>query len=216
MPNVDNTECICNTTCFHGAGCNIECSGHGKCDANWTCYAEPFSPWTGTYLEIPGCPRNPDTDMECSDHGDCNSELMECTCYNGWMGVACHVADCPGSPDCNARGFCNATVDPPQCTSCQGPWMGPVCDDPCVHGQETPPNSGNCECEEGWTGVGCNSECSEHGKISNETGRCVCDYVTGWKGTVCNVPGCPGLYGLDCSGRGQHDSPRTVQLCCVW
>ena len=61
-------------------------------------------------------------------------------------------------------------------------------------------NSGNCSCEPGWAGVSCDSECSEHGKI--EDGACVCDYETGWKGPLCDVPGCPGLFGIDCSGRG--------------
>ena len=61
-------------------------------------------------------------------------------------------------------------------------------------------NSGNCSCEPGWAGVGCDSECSENGIIQNE--ECICDYVTGWKGRVCDIPGCPGLNNEDCSGRG--------------
>ena len=58
-----------------------------------------------------------------------------------------------------------------------------------------------CTCEEGWAGIGCDSECSGHGKIVN--GTCKCDYDTGWKGRLCDVPGCPGLFGIDCSGRGK-------------
>ena len=27
MANENNTECICNFTCWHGPGCNIQCSG---------------------------------------------------------------------------------------------------------------------------------------------------------------------------------------------
>lgn len=78
--------------------------------------------------------------------------------------------------------------------------MGPACNDPCVNGTETPINSGLCECDPGFAGLGCNSECSEHGKI--ESGKCKCDYVTGWKGDLCDIPGCPGLFNLDCSDRG--------------
>ena len=96
--------------------------------------------------------------------------------------------------------ICNTAVDPPICTNCTGPWMGPACADPCVNGAQSPPNSGNCLCKAGWTGVGCNSECSGHGKIENN--KCVCDYLTGWKGALCDIPGCPGLFNMDCSGRG--------------
>lgn len=78
---------------------------------------------------------------------------------------------------------------------------GGACDDPCVNGTETPPNSGNCVCDEGFAGVGCDSECSGNGVIV--AGSCVCHYSEGWKGRLCDIPGCPGLFNLDCSGRGQ-------------
>ena len=61
-------------------------------------------------------------------------------------------------------------------------------------------NSGNCLCNPGWAGVSCDSECSEHGNITN--GECECFYDDGWKGPLCDIPGCPGLNKLDCSGRG--------------
>jgi hypothetical protein len=32
--------------------------------------------------------------------------------------------------------------------------------------------------------------------------ECECDYVTGWKGDLCDIPGCAGLNKLDCSDRG--------------
>ncbi len=204
----DNTMCVCNTTCLHGAGCNVECSLHGTCNAEFECYCEPLDGWSGKYCEIPGCPQNPVTYEECSGHGDCNSQSRVCSCFAGWTGVACYIPDCPGTPDCNTRGFCNVTFDPPRCTNCTGPWMGPACSDPCVHGSQTPMDSGYCLCEAGWAGVGCNSECSGHGTIID--GVCVCDYLTGWKGPLCDIPGCPGLFNLDCSGRGQIISWHTV------
>lgn len=63
-------------------------------------------------------------------------------------------------------------------------------------------DSGNCSCDPGWAGVSCDSECSEHGSI-NEAEECECFYNDGWKGPLCDIPGCPGLYKLDCSGRGE-------------
>ena len=61
-------------------------------------------------------------------------------------------------------------------------------------------DSGKCSCKPGWAGVSCDSECSEHGSITN--GECKCFYHDGWKGPLCDIPGCPGLNKLDCSGRG--------------
>ncbi|KAK3101710.1 hypothetical protein FSP39_005732 [Pinctada imbricata] len=203
--------CICNTTCHHGAGCDIECSGNGACDTNYDCYCDPLTGWSGTYCEVPGCPRNPVTDVECSNHGDCNSQTKECKCDRGWTGAACHIADCPGEPDCYNRGVCNDKLVEPKCHNCSEGWMGEACNDPCVNGTETPRNSGNCVCDEGYAGVGCNSECSGHGSIIN--GFCECYYVGGWKGRLCDIPGCPGLNKLDCSGRGGCDSTSAVCTC---
>ena len=199
---MSNTVCECNTTCWHGRGCNIECSNHGECDNNWMCHCDYMAGWSGTYCEIPGCPRVSVDDPECSNHGDCNSQLHECECYAGWSGAACHIPDCPGNPDCNLRGYCNDSTNPPRCTNCSVDWMGSACDEPCLHGSQIPMDSGNCMCEPGWTGTGCNSECSENGVIVNKS--CICDYDTGWKGSLCNIPGCPGLFFLDCSGRGEY------------
>ena len=78
-----------------------------------------------------GCPGDYN---DCTDHGDCNKATHECTCFPGWSGDACDVADCPGSPNCMSRGYCNTTVDPPRCTDCETGWMGADCDELCVHG----------------------------------------------------------------------------------
>ena len=154
------------------------------------------------YLNISGCPRDPVTDVECSNRGNCDSATKTCMCDAGWEGAACHIADCPGDPNCYNRGTCDESTNPPLCVSCDADWMGPACNDPCLHGTQTPMDSGICVCEEGWAGVGCNSECSGHGNISSLTGMCKCTYELGWKGRLCDIPGCPGLYGIDCSFRG--------------
>ena len=57
--------------------------------------------------------------------------------FPGWEGVACHIPDCPGEPDCNNRGTCDGTVDPPQCV-CNDGWMFHDCNQPCLHGKEIP------------------------------------------------------------------------------
>ena len=62
-------------------------------------------------------------------------------------------------------------------------------------------DSGNCSCDPGWAGVSCDSECSEHGDIIDD--QCECYYAEGWKGPLCDQPGCPGLFKMDCSGRGE-------------
>ena len=150
--NENNTACDCNTTCWHGPGCDVQCSDHGKCNETMQCYCDPFLGWRGTFCEDPGCPYDPEqTDgvpLDCTGHGDCNAD-MQCECYAGWIASACHVPDCPGTPDCNDRGYCNTTFDTPICTNCSEDWMGPACDEPCLHGTQTPMDSGICICEPG-------------------------------------------------------------------
>ena len=66
--------------------------------------------------------------------------------------------------------------------------MGPACDDVCLHGV---PDEENTECicsQTCWNSTGCNIECSEHGSC-DENGDCVCDYLLGYSGTYCEVPG---------------------------
>lgn len=49
-----------------------------------------------------GCPG---ISSNCTDHGRCSAQIQTCFCYQGWRGDGCHVPDCPGVPDCNARGM---------------------------------------------------------------------------------------------------------------
>ena len=53
-PNHNHSECICSADCYHGLGCDIECSEHGTCNATGGCYCPPLSGWRGEYCEYPG------------------------------------------------------------------------------------------------------------------------------------------------------------------
>ncbi|XP_072025321.1 uncharacterized protein [Amphiura filiformis] len=192
---MDSGFCNCNAG-WTGVGCDAECSLHGTI-IDETCVCDVG--WRGEVCDIPGCPG--DFGLDCSGHGECNSATHECTCNGGWTGDGCEIPDCPGSPDCNDRGHCNVTVDPPQCTDCIPGWMGADCNEPCTFGIQVPMDSGNCECFTCYTGKGCNSECSGNGLCMD--GTCECE--PGWWGEVCEVAGCPGE-GKDCSGHGDCNS----------
>jgi len=45
--------------------------------------------------------------MECSNKGTCDRGTGECACYDGYDGVACQRASCPGFPNsCSGHGVC--------------------------------------------------------------------------------------------------------------
>lgn len=45
--------------------------------------------------------------MECSNKGKCDRTTGECVCYDGYDGVACQRASCPGFPNsCSGHGVC--------------------------------------------------------------------------------------------------------------
>jgi hypothetical protein len=46
--------------------------------------------------------------MECSNKGKCDRESGDCSCYDGYEGVSCQRASCPGYPDntCSGHGTC--------------------------------------------------------------------------------------------------------------
>ena len=105
-----------------------------------------------------------------------------------FIGEDCSELDCPGEPDCNGRGFCNPNYEEPRCTNCDPGYMGPECDDPCVHGSLDDDNT-KCTCDlTCYNSTGCNIECSEHGTCK-EDGSCHCTYLLGYSGTYCEVPG---------------------------
>lgn len=143
-----------------GINCDSECSEHGtiiggRCDCDVG--------WRGPVCDIPGCPG---VGLDCTGHGLCNAATHVCTCFPGWSGDGCHIADCPGSPNCNNRGVCNATLDPPLCLDCQQGWMGSACEEVCEHGHQEPPNSGVCQCDPCYSGrSSCNSVYVNHQSV---------------------------------------------------
>eukprot|EP00606_Chrysophyceae_sp_TOSAG23-5_P000400 GSChrysophyteH2.ASY1.ANO1.932.1 assembled CDS len=47
--------------------------------------------------------------MECSNKGTCNRDSGECECFEGYDGVACQRASCPGFPNsCSGHGVCKS------------------------------------------------------------------------------------------------------------
>jgi len=47
--------------------------------------------------------------MECSNKGSCNRATGECQCFDGYDGVACQRASCPGFPNsCSGHGVCKS------------------------------------------------------------------------------------------------------------
>jgi len=47
--------------------------------------------------------------MECSNKGTCNRATGECQCFDGYDGVACQRASCPGFPaSCSGHGVCKS------------------------------------------------------------------------------------------------------------
>ena len=118
--NATTSLCDC-PSCRSGEYCEITCSGNGAC-VSGACVCNVG--WEGQLCEVPACPRNPATGEYCFGHGTCLSIIGQCYCDEGWTGVDCATPDCPGSPDCNARGTCDASFAPPTCQNCVGAWMG--------------------------------------------------------------------------------------------
>lgn len=194
-------KCKCDP-CYIGTHCHSLCSGHGTCN-NGTCYCG--SKWKGDYCEVPKCPN------DCSGNGICNSALLTCFCNPGWRGLDCSELDCPGEPDCHNRGTCSSINGTVMCVNCSVGWMGPACNDPCVNGVQEPMDSGFCKCNPCWAGKGCDALCMGRGTCS-DNGICKCDPLQGWRGDVCQIPGCPGV-GKDCTGNGDCNSATHECIC---
>lgn len=162
----------------------------GVCDCG-------FDGYRGDYCEKKECPGY---NISCSGHGNCNPTTGQCLCDPGWIGVGCHIAKCLN--DCNNAGTC-LPLDEPVC-NCNAGFFGSDCGHYCHHGDIITPNPNDwstqyCQCDACHTGIDCNIECSAHGTCNN--GICDCG-SDGWKGKKCEIAGCPGKNGTDCSNHG--------------
>ena len=179
-----------------GAACDVECSGNGVCQGGvCKCNNENRDAWSGGKCEIMTCPIGASGQV-CSGNGVCSSVHQTCACEPGWTGEDCGTIDCPGAPPCNGKGICE-NVNPRRCR-CEPQWTGESCELPCVRGRNYG-NASGCMCDLCYSGVSCNVECSNNGKCVN--GSCICDAEKGYKGALCERPGCPG-WPLDCYGHG--------------
>nr|XP_006824775.1 PREDICTED: tenascin-X-like [Saccoglossus kowalevskii] len=170
--------CKCKNDCWHGISCHDFCSSRGEC-VNGTCdcahEAGLNAGWWGMYCH-------------------------QCICNTGWVGSGCHIPDCPGEPDCNARGTCDRSYDPPTCTNCDDGWIGAACELPCVNGTAQPDFT--CSCHPCYGDAGFNQECNNHDScIYNNNSNQTCDCNVAWWGDTCTVRGCPGV-GESCSKHG--------------
>ena len=97
----------------------------------------------------------------------------------------------------------------PRRCACFPNWAGEVCDTPCEFGYNYGDERG-CVCEPCYSGIGCDQICSGNGNCID--GKCSCDFETGYRGDVCQIPGCPGVE-IDCSGHGTCNSATYECLC---
>ena len=182
-------SCSCDS-CFTGRSCDKECDSHGTC-THGQCKCNKG--WRGVKCETVGCPGE---GTDCSNHGVCLSATQECDCFKGWKGEGCEKPDCPGTPDCENKGDCDGSFEPPICVNCTNGTMGPGCNLPCVHGTEDPPQSSICKCKPCFHGYACDIECSGKGYCNSS--KCICN--PGRKGELCEVLDCPGE--PQCSNHG--------------
>ena len=104
-------------------------------------------------------------------------------------GVGCQNLNCPGDPDCNAKGRCivDDTTGTPICV-CEEGWVGGGCEIRCEHGSATEENPDVCICDPCYAGFNCDRLCSGRVNATCVDNKCVCGFE-GWRGDLCDVPG---------------------------
>ncbi|PAA92813.1 hypothetical protein BOX15_Mlig024160g3 [Macrostomum lignano] len=151
---------------------------------------------------------------QCSHRGYCRGST--CTCFQGFMGPDCSVAD--ALEICSGNGYLDRGV-----CRCTAQWKGPECEvpwsecpDPLCSGNGRC-QAGRCECFEGFGGDRCQNvtcsppDCSGRG-VCQVSGRCRC--FSGWSGTDCSTAepegnkGCNGQQRRLCEGRGRFVDGR--------
>lgn len=90
--------------------------------------------------------------MECSNKGLCDRSTGECSCYEGYDGVACQRASCPGFPDsCSGHGVCKTI----------GQLAG--ADNENVYKLWDQSSTMGCECDAGFYGADCSLKKCKYG-----------------------------------------------------
>lgn len=90
--------------------------------------------------------------MECSNKGTCNRGTGECQCYDGYDGVACQRASCPGYPNsCSGHGVCKSIS------------QLAAADHGNVYRLWDKDSTMGCECDYGFYGPDCSLRTCKHG-----------------------------------------------------
>jgi hypothetical protein len=90
--------------------------------------------------------------MECSNKGRCDRSSGECQCFEGYDGVACQRASCPGYPhSCSGHGVCKTIR---QLASADYGNVYELWDKDATMG---------CECDAGYSGADCSQRLCKYG-----------------------------------------------------
>lgn len=218
-------KAICKTGCSHGS---CDSPGECRCSYGWQgALCDQCIPYPGCkHGSCNGSPWSCDCDMNwggilcdkdlnycgrhhpCLNGGICKNtapDSYECTCYEGFSGVNCEIAEhaCSTKP-CKNGASCIDMMGGFICTCAPG-WTGAFCEgyvnecasDPCLHGGTCVDgiNSYRCLCPPGWGGAHCqldSDECSGSPCVNAHScqdlqGGYKCHCQTGWTGKNCDI-----------------------------
>jgi len=89
--------------------------------------------------------------MECSNKGVCDRTKGECQCLDGYEGVSCQRASCPGTPTCSGHGTCQSIKQLASKTSSN------------VYNLWDKDSTMGCLCDSGYSGPDCSERQCKHG-----------------------------------------------------
>lgn len=85
--------------------------------------------------------------MECSNKGTCDRSSGECECFDGYDGVACQRASCPGYPNsCSGHGVCKSAKQLAEA------------DNGNIYKLWNKDSTMGCECDSGYYGADCSEK----------------------------------------------------------